>query len=287
MKRLTTMLAMLLCCFALCAQEFVQVKGTVIHKGDKQPMVGAEVKVKGTSISTVTDVDGHFVLEAPADARKLVISYIGMPSTTATIKEGEELLIKMQPAERTFMPFISASPVIDGFMVDGESVMGFGGVIGLGLTCNLSQSFAISPAVEIGKTMSLFEDNAGAEFKHKPLFVQIPVMFEIGSWVKNTTKFIVGVGPYVGFNLSDSNSEVEYFSNYPSGYPFDGSGELERKGLDAGFRFHYKMHWTHFLLGFYGQIGLTDAFKEDICIEASEPVNGKHLQVGISLGYRF
>lgn len=291
MRRISLMLFALLCCvIAVGAQETIQVRGTVIHKQDKQPMVGAEVKVKGTTIATITNVDGQFLIEAPADARKLEISYVGMPSTTATIKPGEELLIKMQPAERTFMPFVSVSPLINGFVSSESEFIGFGVNLSLGLTCNITNSFAITPAVEIGKSFIFFEDNIGCEFWHKPLHMQIPVMFEVGSWVRNTTKFIVGIGSYVGFNLGSSDGEI---TDYCGGsqvhyYPFRENGELERKSFEAGIRLGYKMHWTHFLLGVHAQYGLTKAFEKDIELDQFEKATNIHpLQVGISLGYRF
>lgn len=55
------------------------VKGTVIAQKDGQPVMGAEVIVKGTEISTVTDVDGRFILEdVPDDAKKIQIISIGL-----------------------------------------------------------------------------------------------------------------------------------------------------------------------------------------------------------------
>ena len=44
-------------------------------------MIGASIKVVGTNTGTVTDVDGNFSLNVPADA-KLEITYIGMNRQT-------------------------------------------------------------------------------------------------------------------------------------------------------------------------------------------------------------
>ena len=44
----------------------------MIAQSDKQRIVGAEVKVKGTEITTLTEVDGQFVLtDVPDDAKKI------------------------------------------------------------------------------------------------------------------------------------------------------------------------------------------------------------------------
>ncbi|MDE6785571.1 MAG: carboxypeptidase-like regulatory domain-containing protein, partial [Muribaculaceae bacterium] len=66
--------------------------GYVYSVSDDQPVIGATVLVKGTSIGTSTDLDGNFVLNnVPANAHKLVISYVGMHSQEVNI--GEDLKI--------------------------------------------------------------------------------------------------------------------------------------------------------------------------------------------------
>ena len=60
-----------------------KIKGKV---GDNQdePLIGATVKVKGTNIATVTDMDGNFELDVPAGA-ELVVSYIGFNDQTVKV----------------------------------------------------------------------------------------------------------------------------------------------------------------------------------------------------------
>ena len=50
-----------------------------------QPLPGATVKVKGTSIGTSTDANGNFLMHLPENAQSLQISFVGM--------EPEELLV--------------------------------------------------------------------------------------------------------------------------------------------------------------------------------------------------
>ena len=54
----------------------VKVSGTVIAEADKFPIIGANIVVKGTTIGTVTDIDGNFSIEADPNS-VLNISYIG------------------------------------------------------------------------------------------------------------------------------------------------------------------------------------------------------------------
>lgn len=58
------------------------VKGQVVDEnGD--PVIGATVKLPGTRIATVTDLDGNYKIEAPA-GKKLSVSYVGYKELTTT-----------------------------------------------------------------------------------------------------------------------------------------------------------------------------------------------------------
>ena len=50
-----------------------------------EPVIGASVIVKGTTVGTVTDFDGNFILDVPTDGKQLVISYIGMKSQEVVV----------------------------------------------------------------------------------------------------------------------------------------------------------------------------------------------------------
>ena len=60
------------------------VKGTV-KDGQGLPMVGATIAVKGTSTGIVADIDGNFTMKVPANAKALVISFIGMKTQEVLI----------------------------------------------------------------------------------------------------------------------------------------------------------------------------------------------------------
>lgn len=61
------------------------ISGQVRTFENNNPLPGANVKVKNTSIGTITDVEGMFTLEIPEDAKTLVISYIGYVSQEMTV----------------------------------------------------------------------------------------------------------------------------------------------------------------------------------------------------------
>ncbi len=54
------------------------ISGTVTSAEDNQPIPGVSVSVKGTTVGTVTNLDGGFELTVPQDAKTLVFSFIGM-----------------------------------------------------------------------------------------------------------------------------------------------------------------------------------------------------------------
>ena len=82
-------LCMLLASSLLCsgtALAQMKVTGTVISHEDNLPVVGASVKVDGTTIGTITDMDGNFSLTVPHEGMKVLISYIGMESQSLVAK---------------------------------------------------------------------------------------------------------------------------------------------------------------------------------------------------------
>ena len=64
-----------------------KVTGTVTSHEDGLPVVGASVLVKGTTVGTVTDIDGNFTItNVPSSAGTLVVSFIGMKTQEVAVK---------------------------------------------------------------------------------------------------------------------------------------------------------------------------------------------------------
>src|SRR5574344_81241 len=76
-KLLLLMSFMVALCVGLSAQTKTTITGTVIGD-DGLPIPGASVIVKGTTVGTVTDIDGKYTLQVPEDAKDLVFTFIGM-----------------------------------------------------------------------------------------------------------------------------------------------------------------------------------------------------------------
>ncbi len=50
----------------------------VVKDATGEVIIGASVVVKGTTIGTITNLDGTFSIQAPADAKSIVFTYVGM-----------------------------------------------------------------------------------------------------------------------------------------------------------------------------------------------------------------
>lgn len=68
------------------AEDAIVVRGSVIFKEDKEPLIGASLIVLGTQKGLVTDLDGNFAAKVPQDA-SLEISYIGLKSKVVKAKD--------------------------------------------------------------------------------------------------------------------------------------------------------------------------------------------------------
>ena len=73
------------------------VKGKIIDETG-EPMIGVSVIVKGQStVGTITDFDGNFVLEVPSGKGILEVSYIGYKTQEVTVGKNTQVTIKMEP----------------------------------------------------------------------------------------------------------------------------------------------------------------------------------------------
>lgn len=63
MRKLTSLLTMLLLGISFVYAQQVSIKGTVTDKRLNEPIIGASVLVENTNNGTITDIDGNFSLK--------------------------------------------------------------------------------------------------------------------------------------------------------------------------------------------------------------------------------
>ena len=110
-RKLMLLMTCLMIGIGLVNAQVSKVTGNVTSEEDGLPVVGASVLVKGTTVGTVTDIDGNFTLtNVPSSAGTLVISFIGMQSQEVKIKSNVKVVLK------------SDAEVLDEVVVTGYGV---------------------------------------------------------------------------------------------------------------------------------------------------------------------
>jgi TonB-linked SusC/RagA family outer membrane protein len=97
-------IALLLAFFAIGLQVLLaqtkEISGKVTSADDGGSIPGVSVSVKGTTLGTITDMDGMFKLKIPQDSKTLMFSFVGMATqelaigsqTTFNVKMSSELI---------------------------------------------------------------------------------------------------------------------------------------------------------------------------------------------------
>jgi len=68
----------------------------IVKDSKGEPIPGATVLVKGTTIGITTDMDGKFQLSVPVDAKVLIVSFIGMKAQEMTLSGKTSFLIALE-----------------------------------------------------------------------------------------------------------------------------------------------------------------------------------------------
>ncbi len=97
MKKIMLMFAVVLFMGAqLLYAQTKDLTGTVTSSEDGTTVPGASIMVKGTTLGTVTDIDGNFNLRVPDDAEILVVSFVGMQTIEVPIANQTSFSIALQ-----------------------------------------------------------------------------------------------------------------------------------------------------------------------------------------------
>ena len=101
MKAKNLLLALLGMVTALSLSAQTTVKGIVTDESG-EPLIGAGVMVEGTTVGTITGIDGDYVLTLPEGAVNLVFSFIGLADQTVPIAGKTEINVVLK-ADQTFL----------------------------------------------------------------------------------------------------------------------------------------------------------------------------------------
>ena len=98
-KKITLLLLVALIGAGTLWAQNSSVSGVVVDKKTGETLIGASVVQKGTNNGTITNIDGAFSVNVPADAT-LVVSYIGYESQEVVVKNSK-LRIQLIPDSKS------------------------------------------------------------------------------------------------------------------------------------------------------------------------------------------
>ncbi|MFT4222780.1 SusC/RagA family TonB-linked outer membrane protein [Dysgonomonas sp.] len=92
-KRVMLILSCLLLSIGLIMAQTSRISGVVVDNNG-EPVVSASVAVKGTTIGTVTDLDGKFSVNVPEGRNTLVFTLVGMKTVEARAAQGMTVVME-------------------------------------------------------------------------------------------------------------------------------------------------------------------------------------------------
>ncbi|HEY3370501.1 MAG TPA: SusC/RagA family TonB-linked outer membrane protein [Prolixibacteraceae bacterium] len=95
MKKFTLLLAFFAFSLQVLMAQTKEITGTVTSAEDGGSIPGVSVSVKGTSMGTITDMNGTYSLRVPESAQTLVFTFVGMASQEVPIGNKTIINVKM------------------------------------------------------------------------------------------------------------------------------------------------------------------------------------------------
>ncbi len=71
------------------------ITGAIVDKAG-EPLLGVSIAIKGTTIGTITDIDGNFTLKVPSDDAVIVATYVGYADQQIKVGNATEIKIVME-----------------------------------------------------------------------------------------------------------------------------------------------------------------------------------------------
>ncbi len=94
MKKIALLLAFFAIGLNVLLAQTKEITGKVTSADDGGAMPGVSISVKGTSLGTITDMDGKYLLKVPENAKTLAFSFVGM--TTLEMAIDNQTVINVQ-----------------------------------------------------------------------------------------------------------------------------------------------------------------------------------------------
>ncbi len=97
MKKIAFFFSILLFMGTMAYSQTRVVTGRVTSAEDGIPVPGVSITVRGTTLGTVTDVNGNYSLQVPQDVQTLVFSFVGMATQEVAISGRSSVDVVLEP----------------------------------------------------------------------------------------------------------------------------------------------------------------------------------------------
>lgn len=97
MKKIALLLAFFAMGLQILLAQTKEITGKITSADDGSSIPGVSVSLKGTTLGTITDMDGAFRLKVPQDGKILIFSFVGMTTQEVVIGNQTNINVQMQP----------------------------------------------------------------------------------------------------------------------------------------------------------------------------------------------
>jgi len=272
----------------LMAQQTHDIKGVVTDKRN-EPIVGALVTAEGTDISSITDIDGKFLLkDVPVSAKKVIVESIGMENAEAKIDR--PIMMAAHPKRLSLV--VEAGMDWSRYTVEGSDTKS-GYHFGVGMEVRMSKRWAFRPMVQLANRGAVYNFTEGS-YSYKetwnPLMLDVPLMFLRRYDLARNMSIVFSFGPVFSWGLSGKvktsetgKADAEY-DIYSKDYDYSWSGGKHALLHPLGFGMAYGIgvEYKKLLIGVSGKnMGI---ISED---EGIGEVKEHNFVLGASVSYRF
>jgi len=107
MKKLSLLLLTTLLLTAMSVREVRTIKGVVTAANSGQALQGVNVVVKGTTIGTITNSKGEYIINVPDTKSVIVFSFIGLESKEVIVGNRTVINVQLESAEQELAEVVS------------------------------------------------------------------------------------------------------------------------------------------------------------------------------------
>ena len=173
------------------------ITGVVTDKTDGLPIIGATVRIQGTSVGTATDINGRYTIQAEP-GNTIIFRYVGMKSSELTVGSGNVLDVALE---------------LDNVGLDEIIVVGYGSAIKRELTGAITKvetkgiaelpSASFESAIQ-GKTSGVFIEQASGKLGET---VKMRIRGSSSVSANNQPLYVVDGVPITTENFSSSGNQ--------------------------------------------------------------------------------